>query len=97
MKAFCATALAVIFINVAPALASETIDIAELTCEQFNKYDDSNRGTVMMWLEGYYTEDDEPAVVDFGKMAGHIAQLMIKCEANPDEKVMTFTDEIMDD
>ena len=26
----------------------------------------------MMWLEGYYTEDDEPAAIDFGKMAGHL-------------------------
>jgi len=89
--------LAVFFLTVTPVLASETIDMGELSCEQFNAYDDSNRGTVMMWLEGYYTEEDEPAVVDFGKMAGHIAQLMIKCEANPGEKVLTFTDEIMDD
>ena len=27
----------------------------------------------MMWFEGYHTEEDEPATIDFGKMAGHLA------------------------
>ena len=39
----------------------------------------------MMWLEGYYTEEDEPATIDFGKMAGHLAKILIDCEANPDK------------
>lgn len=97
MKALCATALAVVFLNASPVLAAETIDMGELTCLQFTKYDDSNRGTMMMWFEGYYTEEDEPPVLDFGKMAGHLTELLIKCEANPDKKVLEFTDEIMDD
>ncbi|MGV1015618.1 MAG: HdeA/HdeB family chaperone [Methyloceanibacter sp.] len=97
MKALCAAALAVVFLSVSPALAAETIDVAELTCEQFTKYGDDNRGTMMMWFEGYYTEEDEPAVIDFGKMAGHLTELLIKCEANPDKKVLEFTEEIMDD
>lgn len=56
MKALCATALAVVFLNASPVLAAETIDMGELTCQQFTKYDDSNRGTMMMWFEGHYTE-----------------------------------------
>ena len=65
--------------------------MGELTCQQFTKYDDSNRGTMMMWFE------DPPVTIDFGKMAGHLTELLIKCEANPDKKVLEFTDEIMDD
>ena len=78
------------FLNASQVLAAETIDMGELTCQQFTKYDDSNRGTMMMWFE-------DPPVLDFGKMAGHLTELLIKCEANPDKKVLEFTDEIMDD
>lgn len=97
MKALCATALAVFFLSVSPVSAAETIDMNELTCERFVNYNDDNRGIIMMWLEGYYTEDDEPAVIDFGKFAGHLAELLIKCQANPDKTVLDFTDDVMDD
>ena len=43
----------------------------------------------MMWFEGYYTEEDEPATIDFGKMAGHLTQHLIDCEANPDKTSWT--------
>ncbi len=48
-----------------PALAAETaLDVSELTCEQLIDYDDDNKGLIMMWFEGYYTEEDEPATID---------------------------------
>jgi hypothetical protein len=28
----------------------------------------------MMWFEGYYTEDNEDAVIDFGNKAAHLAK-----------------------
>jgi hypothetical protein len=51
----------------------------------------------MMWFEGYYTEEDEPATIDFGKMAGHLAQILIECEANPDKSVLEVSEDAMDD
>jgi acid stress chaperone HdeB len=79
-----------------PAFATETtIDMSKLTCDQFTKYSDADKGTVMMWLEGYYTEEDEDAVIDFGKMAGHLAQLMVYCAANPTTDIITASDGVM--
>lgn len=40
----------------------------------------------MMWFEGYYTEENEPAAIDFGKMAGHLTKLLIACQADPSKK-----------
>ena len=48
-----------------------------------------------MWLEGYYTEEDNDAVIDFGKMAGDMAHLLIYCGANPDTDIITASDEVM--
>jgi HdeA/HdeB family len=81
-----------------PALAADSsLDVSELTCAQFMKYDDNNKGLIMMWLEGYYTEEDEPATIDFGKMASHLAKLLIACQADPSKKVLDLTDDAMGD
>ncbi len=80
-----------------PAVAAEEskVDMSKLTCKQFTAYNDDNRGLMMMWFEGYYTEDDDPAVVDFQKMAGDLAQVLIYCGNNPDADMVTATDGIM--
>lgn len=80
-----------------PALAAEAIDVSELSCKQFTGYNDDNKGLIMMWFEGYYTEEDEPATIDFGKMAGHLARILIECEANPDKSVLEVSEDAMDD
>jgi hypothetical protein len=99
MKNFCVAAAAVAFVTcVQPAFAAENaLDVSELTCEQFSNYSDDNKGLIMMWFEGYYTEEDEDAVIDFGKMAGHLAKLLIACQADPSQKVLDLADDAMED
>jgi len=48
----------------------------------------------MMWFEGYYTEESEPATIDFGN---HLARLLIDCAANPDKNVLDLADDAMND
>jgi acid stress chaperone HdeB len=79
-----------------PALAADnTLEVSELTCDQFMKYDDDNKGLIMMWLEGYYTEDEDNPTIDFGKMASHLAKLLIACQSDPTQKVLDLTDDAM--
>src|SRR4029078_612945 len=80
-----------------PVSAAEAIDVCKLSCKQFTEYNNDNRGLIMMWSEGYYTEDEEPATIDFGKMAGHLAQILIECDANPDKRVLEGSEEALDD
>jgi hypothetical protein len=71
------------------------IEMSKLTCAWFAAYDKDNMGTIMMWLEGYYTEEDDDAVIDFGKMAGDMTRLLIYCGANPETDIITASDEVM--
>jgi hypothetical protein len=99
MKNFCAAvAAAALVACVQPAFAADDeLDVSEPTCEQFTNYNDDNKGLIMMWFEGYYTEEDEDAVIDFGKMAGHLAKLLIACQADPSQKVLDLADDAMED
>ena len=45
-------------------------------------------------MQGYYTEDDQ-ATIDFQKMAGDLAQVLIYCGNNPDADIVTATDGVM--
>ena len=99
MKRFWAAVAATVFaVGMQPALAADNaLDVSKLTCERFTNYDNDNKGLIMMWFEGYYTEEDEDAVIDFGKMAGHLAKLLIACQADPNQKVSDLADDAMED
>jgi hypothetical protein len=99
MKNVRAAVAAAAFIACAqPALAADNaFDVNEVTCEQFTNYNDDNKTLIMMWFEGYYTEENEAAVIDFGKMAGHLAKLLIACQADPSQKVLDLADDAMED
>jgi hypothetical protein len=94
--AFAASAL-ILGAQSALAAADDQLDVSELTCEQFAGYDNDNKGLIMMWFEGYYTEENEDAVIDFGNMAGHLAKLLIACQADPSAKVLDLADDAMED
>jgi hypothetical protein len=97
MKAVCASLVATAALLTASSVAAEDskVDLSKLTCKQFTAYNNDNRGLVMMWFEGYYTEDDDLATIDFQKMAGDLAQVLIYCGNNPDADMVTATDGIM--
>jgi len=98
MKILTAAALSAVLLTAGSALAEDaaTVDMTKLTCKQFSAYDKENAGTIMMWLEGYYTGDDDDAVIDFGKMASDMTKLLVYCEAHPDDDIITAADDVMD-
>ena len=99
MKILTAAALSAVLFTAGSTLAAvnaTTVDMTELTCKQFSAYDKDNAGTIMMWLEGYYTEEDDDAVIDFGKMASDMTKLLVYCEAHPDDDIITASDEVME-
>jgi acid stress chaperone HdeB len=99
MKIIIVTTLAAVaaLLAATPVLAAEAIDVSELSCKQFTEYNDDNKGLIMMWFEGYYTEDDEPATIDFDKMAGHLAQILTACDGDPKKSVLEVSEDAMAD
>ena len=50
---------------------------------------------IMMWLEGYCTDENEGAVIDFSKMAGDTAHLLVYCGDHPDDDIITAAEEVL--
>ena len=78
---------------VAPASA-QVVDLSAITCKEFIDSRKDTIGYIMMWLDGYYTGEDDPPVVDFDKMKKTGEKLGEYCAKNPTHGLMTAAEEI---
>jgi acid stress chaperone HdeB len=84
---------------VAPASAqpvpAQVVDLSTIKCKEFLDSGKETIGYIMMWLDGYYTGEDDPAVVDFDKMKKAGEKLGEYCAKNPTHGLLTAAEEVM--
>ena len=76
------------------ASRAQQIDLSVITCKQFFDYSKENMMVMMMWLDGYYSEEDAPPVVDFEKMGENMKKLAEYCAKNQGKSVITAADAV---
>jgi acid stress chaperone HdeB len=79
---------------VAPAQAQK-LDLSTVTCKQFLESSKDNVSLILMWLEGYYTDEDDPPIVDFDKMKTDAQALAEYCAKNPTIGLITAAEEVV--
>lgn len=94
MKIFAAAAAAMVLVAT-PARAADVLDLSTITCAQFVSSGEDTIGNLLMWLQGYYTEDGDPTVLDKNKMEQIGGKLGGYCAANPDMGLLTAAEEVM--
>ena len=86
--------LAAALLAPAPARA-QVIDMSTVTCADFTSRPPEQMANIMFWLEGYYTEDDDPTTIDFAEFKSTLEKLLTYCKDNPTVGVLTAADEVM--
>jgi|SRR5215468_262460 len=86
--------LAAALLAAAPARA-QVIDMSTITCADFTSRPPEQMANIMFWLEGYYTEDDDPTTIDFAEFKSTLEKLLTYCKDNPTVGVLTAADEVM--
>ena len=89
-----ASVLGVSLLGAATASA-QAIDLSTIHCKDFFEGDKDRISYVVMWLDGYYQNEDDPPVVDFDKMKKRIEALAVYCAKNPTHGIITAADEVM--
>ena len=79
----------------APVKAAEQLDLSTVKCKEFLESSKDNIRLILMWLEGYYSDEDAPPVVDFDKMLVNGKKLGEYCGKNPGHSVITAADIVM--
>jgi acid stress chaperone HdeB len=94
MKKLSVLLIAAALISPLPAQAQQ-LDLATVTCKDFTSSDKETIGLILMWLEGYYSEEDAKPVVNFDKMKVDGGKLGEYCGKNPGHSLITAADDVM--
>ena len=93
MKRVSVICLAIALFAATPAQAQK-VDLSTIKCSEFIKSSTERIGLILMWLTGYFADDDDPPVIDFDEMKERAKKLGAYCEKNPDIGLMTAAEEI---
>lgn len=72
---------------------AQKLDLSTITCKQFQALDQQTISLILMWMSGYYADQDAPAVIDFDKMKSDAQKLGKYCTANPSIGLITAAEE----
>ncbi len=92
MKILSAILVAVAFAVATPAHAQK-LDLSTVTCKQFIESDKDTIALILMWMAGYFADQDDPPIVDFGKMKEDAQTLGAYCAKNPTIGLITAAEE----
>jgi len=92
VKLFSAILVAASLAAAAPASAQK-LDLSTVTCKQFLESGQQTISLVLMWLAGFYTDEDDPPIVDFDKMKSNATKLGEHCRKNPTANLITAYEE----
>jgi hypothetical protein len=93
MKLFVASILAAAFVAV-PASAQD-LDFSKITCKEFISAPKDEITTILVWLEGFYTKENDPPIMYAEKTKKDAKSLSDYCNAHADDDVIKAADAVM--
>ena len=74
---------------------AQVVDLSTIKCKDFVELPKDTVNAVTMWLDGYYTDEEDPAAVDFDKLRAKAEKLGAFCVQNPRMGLMTAAESVM--
>ena len=93
MKSIAGALVAGMLVCCNPARADQ-IDLSTWTCKKFLSASKEDVGVILAWLDGYYTEEDDPPTIDTGKLVASAKKLGEYCAAHPNDHVIDAADKL---
>jgi acid stress chaperone HdeB len=94
LKAAHAVLLAATFLVAGPA-DGQTINLATMKCKDFIELSKDTIATLTVWLDGYYTDEEDAAVLEPDKLKSKAEKLSAYCAQNPKLGLMTAAEGVM--
>lgn len=73
--------------------SAQVMDLSTMSCAEFFEGPEDQISYVVMWLDGYYQDEEAPPVVDFDEMRKRMESLAVYCGQHPDHGLITAADE----
>ena len=94
MKTISAIVIAMSLTVAAPASA-QRLDLSKVTCKEFLDSGERTMSMILMWLTGFFTDEDETPVVDFDKLKSDAGKIGDFCRKNPTTSLMKAAEDIL--
>ncbi len=94
MKILHAAATAAFLACATPASA-QVVDLSTVKCGEFLSAGKDAIAMVVMWLDGYYTDDDASAVIDFNKVAAKVTKVGEACSKEPSKLLSDVAEDVL--
>ncbi|MEA2907363.1 MAG: acid stress chaperone HdeB [Alphaproteobacteria bacterium] len=94
MKISSAALVAALVFASAPA-GAQVLDLSSVKCKEFAESNKETSALIYMWLEGYHTEEEDPAVIDFDKIKVTSEKLRQYCAQNPRVGLLSAAEKVM--
>jgi len=93
MKSIVGALAAAMLICCNQALADQ-IDLSAWTCSKFLSASKEDVGVILPWLDGYYADEDDPPIIDTGKLVASAKKLVEYCTAHPNDHLIEAADKL---
>ncbi len=74
---------------------ADILDLGAVKCKEFLAADKDEIGFTIAWLDGYYRDEDTPAIIDFDKLKEEAAKLGSYCGAHPDLSIGAAAEDVL--
>jgi HdeA/HdeB family len=90
-------ALALMAAMTTAAFASEQkIDLSAMTCRDFMASDQAKSTLILAWFLGFYGEEEDPQVIDLGKLESARTQFVDFCKQQPNFRMTIAAEGILE-
>ena len=74
---------------------AQSVDLSKIKCKEFIELPKETALAITVWLDGYFTDEEDPAVVDFDKLKAMAEKVGAFCSQNPKMGLITAAESVM--
>ncbi len=79
-----------------PAAASaQKLDLGKVKCGEWLKMSKDNIAMTLVWLDGYYQDEDADPVIDFNEFGKNAEKLAAACALNQDKSLGVVAEQLL--
>lgn len=80
---------------VAASAGAQDLDFSKIKCKEFIAAPKDQIGTILTWLEGYYTKENDPPIMYADKTVKDAKNLSAYCNAHRDDDIIKAAETVM--
>jgi len=91
-----ATSALMAVMTTAALAADQKIDLSAMTCRDFIASDQAKSTLILAWFLGFYGEEEDPQVIDLGKLEAARGQFADFCKQQPNFRMTVAAEGILE-